>query len=145
MIPFSHSKAPSDLTEKHKELVAQIKSELKKRKLTYKKLEVDANGSPRIGTLHRFNIASDKPSANASHPALHGVTIIQNKGSDGNVRRQVMTFRVISDNPTTKNKWQHPGLEARHFFEKAFAEAEAEWPAVLDEILQRYSQDRGAQ
>jgi hypothetical protein len=140
VIPFEHSKAPSQMNDKAKKYVSTIKAELKKRGLPYKKLEYGPDGSPRIGKLHQFNIKSTYPSARAKTPALYGLTIYQHKDErTGKVRRDIMTFRIASDKHRAEGLWFHPGIEPRKFLDKA-----AEWAVktfeneILPTILEQF-------
>jgi hypothetical protein len=108
VIPFSHDKRPQDQTDKQKELVDSIKRELKVRKIPFKKIELKSDGSPRLGKLHTLNIDSARPTSKSSHPALQGVNIYQRLGPKGAIRRDIVTFRVVSSKQT--DKWFHPGL-----------------------------------
>jgi hypothetical protein len=137
-IPFDHGKPPSQMDPFSRNLVAKIKSELKKANIPFKKLELNADGSPRIGRLHTMNISSPHPSSRASHPALSGLTIYQTKGANGKVRRDIMTFRMVSDKHKG-SKWIHPGRDAEGFFEKALQWAEDQWEReILPQIMARF-------
>ena len=139
VIPFEHSKKPSEQSTKAKELSEQLKSEFKKRKIPWKKIEVDKDGNPRIGLVHRFDVASEKPSARAKHEALQGVAVYQTKTEGGKVRRDVMTFRVISEKHREEGLWMHPGMEGKHLMEKAFEWAQKEWKdTILPSIMSQY-------
>jgi hypothetical protein len=140
-IPFDQAKPPSQTSGFEKGLIAKLKSELKKAGIPYKKLELDKSGSPRIGRLHTLNISSMKPTSRASHAALAGVNIYQTKTAGGNVRRDIMTFRIVSDKHRG-SKWIHPGREASKFFEQALAWAEQEWEqSILPSILARFDKE----
>jgi hypothetical protein len=137
-IPFDYGKPPSQMDPFTRNLVAKIKFELKKSGIPFKKLELDAKGSPRIGKLHTMDISSPHPSSRASHPALSGLTIYQNKTAGGKVRRDIMTFRMVSDKHKGK-KWIHPGRDAEKFFEQALAWAEEQWEReVLPQIMEKF-------
>lgn len=138
-IPFEHSKPPSQMTGEAQLLVTRIKSALKKEGIPFKKIEKDASGNPRLGKLHTLNIKSAPPTSRSTSPALFGVNIYQHKTSKGNVRRDIMTFRVISDKQRGTGKWEHPGTEPKNFFEKAYNWATRTWeteilPAILKDI-----------
>lgn len=96
-IPFDYGKPPSQMDGFTRNLVAKIKFELRKQSIPFKKLELDSNGSPRVGKLHSMDISSPKPSSRASHDALAGLTIYQTKTASGSVRRDILTFRTVSD------------------------------------------------
>ena len=132
-IPFEHSKKPSEQTEKAQTITNEIKQELKARKIPFRKLELGKDGSPRVGLLHRFSVDSGKPSARSKSPTLQNVQVYQNKGADGTVRKDIMTFRTISDN---SDNWQHPGVQAAKIFDEAYMWAEATWEReILPDIL----------
>jgi hypothetical protein len=138
-IPFEHSKPKSQQGPKARDLTNQIRSALKSENIPYKKIEYNADGSPRVGKLHSLNIPSAKPSAKASHPALSGVTIYQTKTASGSVRRDIMTFRIVSDKQKEEGKWFHPGLEAKNFMDKAFNEmVEIFEREIMPQILETY-------
>ena len=132
-IPFEHSKKPSEQSEKAQAITTEIKQELKARKIPFRKLELGKDGSPRVGLLHRFSVDSGKPSARSKSPALQNVAVYQNKDKSGTVRRDIMTFRTISDK---SDNWQHPGVQAAKIFEEAYAWAESTWEReILPNIL----------
>ena len=136
-IPFEHSKPSSEQTGFQQNLKAKIRAELKKAGVPYKKIEYNGDGSPKLGKLHKFNFSSPLPSAKASHPALHGVTIYQSQDSHGKVKRDILTFRIITEKD--KSKWHHPGLEAKNFFEQSLEWAERTWESeILPSIYERF-------
>lgn len=110
--------------------------------ITIKGIEKDSNGSPRVGKLHEFNLPSDKPTATSQHPALKGLTIYQTKRDDGSVRRDVLTFRTVSDN-SDPQAWHHPGYKGQKFLEEAETWARNEWdknilPLLMDSLNRSY-------
>jgi hypothetical protein len=133
-IPFDHGKPPSQMDPFARMLVAKVRSELKKASIPFKKLEYTPEGSPRLGKLHTMNISSPYPSKVASHQALWGLNIYQTKTVGGEVKRDIMTFRMASD--AHPEKWIHPGRPPAEFFETALIWAEKEFednilPAIL--------------
>lgn len=139
VIPFKHSKKSSQVSSSSNMFVNQIKQELKARGIPFKKLEFNSDGSPRLGKLHTINnISSLRPSGRASHGALSGLSIYQRKGSDGKVRRDIMTFRVASSKHT--DKWIHPGLEANKFMDQALEWAQQTFDReILPSIMERFN------
>jgi hypothetical protein len=138
-IPFEHSKPPSEMSKMHKSMVDDLKKELKSRDIPFKKIEKNADGSPRIGKLHTLNIPSPLPSPRASHSIFHGLTIYQSKTAEGKVRRDIMTFRVISEKHKQTGKWVYPGLEAYKLMDKAFEISVREFETeILPSILAKY-------
>jgi hypothetical protein len=139
-IPFQHNKPPSQTPRKSEEIVSLVKSELKARNIPYKKIEYNADGSPKLGRLHVIkDIQSPRPSARASHGVLDSLTIYQTKLPSGKIRRDIMTFRVAS----TKHegsKWIHPGMEGKKFMDEALEWAEKIFnDEILPSILEKYT------
>lgn len=138
-IPFDHGKAPTQMTPQAKMIVEKLKKGLKKAGIPFKKIEKNADGSPRTGKLHSLDIPSELPTKRANTPALEGVSIYQSVTKTGNVRRDILTFRTVSAGPASKDKWIHPGLKAKKFLDKAEAWALKEWEdKILPEILSQY-------
>jgi hypothetical protein len=137
-IKFEHSKAPSQMTGNAQMIVSQIKSNLKKEGISFKKIEKHPNGSPKVGKLHTFDWKGSVP-GKGNTPQLKGVSIYQTLTKSGNVRRDILTFRTVSGGPASAGKWIHPGVEAKKFLDQA-----AEWgikiweDQILPEILSKY-------
>jgi hypothetical protein len=70
VIPFEHSGAPNAKTEAGKSLTDTLKTEMKKRKIPWSKIETDPSGSPKQGLIHKFDIpgAPTRPSGTAGKP-----------------------------------------------------------------------------
>jgi len=139
VIPFKHNKNPSEQSAKAQELAGQIKSAMKDKGLSVKKLELNQDGSPRIGKLHSFNVESARLKPHHKDPATYGVSVYQNKMPDGTVRRDVMTFRVITEKHKEEGKWVHPGRQGSKILDKAFDWAMQTWEReILPGILESY-------
>ena len=147
-IPFEQSKSPSKASPYQTNLIAKIKAAIKaenvvrqsnkKELLTYKKLQVDEKGSPRLGLVDRLKVSSSMPSSRASYETLAGLAFYQTKTKSGKVRRDVMTFRIVSDKHKG-SKWIHPGREPSNFFEEALAWADRQFEdVILPEIMNRF-------
>ena len=139
-IPFSHSKSQDLQTSQEKDLVNEIRSHLKKQKISFKGIETDATGKPRLGRLHRMNIPSKRLKSYHVAPPLQNLSIYQSKGKNGKIRRDVVTFRTISENPNSKSKWFHPGIKPpRKFMDRALEIAMRRWESeILPDILSRF-------
>jgi hypothetical protein len=140
IIPMNQAKSSTEMTVNkgayEKSMVETVKAELRKRKIPYKKLEIDPNtGSPRIGKLHSLDIDSNIP-GKGNTPQLHGLNIYQTKQKDGSVKRSITTFRTAIEGD---GKWMHPTAEAKNFFLTAKTFAEQEWESKwLPQILEKY-------
>lgn len=142
-IPFDHGKGgPATRTPQAEQIVSQIKSFLRKEKVPFKKIEKNADGSPRTGKLHRFKEVpgSEPPTDRASHSALAGLSIYQTQDAKtGKVRRDILTFRTVSSGPASQNKWIHPGMEPKNFLDRAAEWATREWEdKILPEIINKW-------
>jgi len=139
VIPFEHSKNPSDQSSKARDLTNQIKAELKKQGVNYRKPEYNADGSPKLGLIKRFNVESAKLKPTDKSSPLQGVAIYQRM--EGNtVKRDVMTFRVITERHKEEGKWVHPGREGDKLMDKAFEWAMQTWEnEVLPDVLSSYA------
>lgn len=143
VVPMNQAKTPTQMSPKtsgyEQSMVDKVKAELKKRNISYKKLEIDPKtGSPRIGKLHSLSIDSYIP-GKGNTPQLRGLNIYQTKQQDGSVKRSITTFRTVTDSPDQTNKWIHPSVEAKDFFIKTKTWAEQEWENKwLPTILEKY-------
>lgn len=57
VIPFKHSIGKTRSTAKQKVMVAALRSALRAKGIPYKKIERNADGTPKTGLLHSFNLA----------------------------------------------------------------------------------------
>lgn len=138
IIPFKHSSPPSDLTDKAKAIVAQIKTNLKKEGVPFKNIEKDVNGKPKLGKLHSFNWGGEIP-GKGNTPVLKGVSIYQTLTATGNTRRDILTFRTVSGSPASAGKFIHPGLKAKKYLDIACEWASRTWEnEILPEILNKW-------
>jgi hypothetical protein len=139
-IPFDQADgARAEGSEKLTNILNLLKTELKARGIPYKKLETNPDGSPRIGKLHKFNVESPKPTAKASTPALYGVSIYQRETQRGKVQRDIMTFRIVTDEHKREGKWYYPGKEGVKIFEEVYDWVSREWETtILPDIMKKF-------
>jgi len=139
VIPFKHNKNPDQQSEKSKQLTQQIKGALKQHGINWGKIEYGADGSPRIGRLHSFNLDSARLKSQHKGPVTHGISVYQTKQSDGSVKRDVMTFRIIHEDHKSEGLWMHPGKTGAKLLDKAFEWALDTWEKdILPNILKDY-------
>lgn len=142
IVPMDQAKASTQMSSGNagyeQNMVNKVKSELKKRGIPYKKLEVDpVTGSPRLGKLHSIDIDSYTP-GKGNTPQLHGLSIYQKKQKDGSVKRSITTFRTVHEDQD--GKWIHPPVEAKNFFQEAKTWVENEFEKkILPSIVDKYS------
>jgi hypothetical protein len=139
VIPFDEGKAPSQMTPYAQGVVARIKQNLKKQDVPFKKIEFNSDGSPRVGKLHEFDFGGEKP-GKGNTPVMKGVSIYQSVTKTGNVRRDILTFRTVSNGPESAGKWVHPGYDAKKYLDKAADWAMNEWEqSILPEVLSKWN------
>lgn len=162
IIPFEHNKKPSEQSPKAYDLAKEIQYALKKKGVSWKKIEKDEDGSPRLGRLHAFNLQTARPLAQKdSHKSslTAGVAVYQNvydqqgvrvenkdrarhllaKGT-GTVKKDVMTFRVISEKSRNEGAWVHPGRPGSKIMDKAFEWAMQTWEReILPAVFEKYN------
>lgn len=137
-IPFDYGKYKSHLTPYAQGVVNQIKQNLRKQGILFRKIEFNKDGSPRTGKLHSLDFGGEIP-GKGNTPVMKGVSIYQSITKRGSVRRDILTFRTVSSGPASEGKWIHPGLEPKHFLDKAAAWAMKEWEDnILPEILNKW-------
>ena len=147
IVPYLHSKDPQDMpvsSTTARKIVSEIRAKMKKEGIPWRTtIEKNADGSPRVGKvdehlkLHSFNWGGSIP-GKGNTPAMSGLSIYQTLTKTGNVRRDIMTFRTVT-NETAKDKWIHPGIEAKHFLEEAQKHGMDVWERdILPKIFARW-------
>lgn len=157
VIPFEHSKAPSQQTGYEKNLTDRIKFELKAQNklrkaqglnpIPWAGIETDKQGKPKEGLIHEFDFRGGKAKSSWSNDPLERLRVYQavEKDSEGKakltksgktkVSRSFMTFRTASENPTPNpetgvapaDKFIHPGFTAKKFMDRSAEWAEQEF------------------
>lgn len=141
IIPFKHNQNPTRQSPQAKMLAEQIKKEMKSRGIYWKKIENDASGSPRIGKIHSFNISSGRLKETHKTEPLRGVAVYQTRDKNNNVRKDVLTFRIIHEKHRNEGLWIHPGRAGDKIMDEAFDWAMKEWEnSVLPAVLEKYGE-----
>jgi hypothetical protein len=139
-IPFDQGdSARVGENENLKNILQMLKVELKARGIPYKKIENNPDGTPKLGKLHKLNIESPKPTKMASTQALAGVTIYQTMTARGKVRRDIMTFRVVTDDHKREGRWFHPGAEGVKIIDEVYEWINRTWETdILPSIMKKF-------
>jgi hypothetical protein len=142
-IPFDYGTAPSQQTPSTQMVVSYLKSQLRKEKVPFKKIEKNADGSPKVGKLHEFDFGNPRGTmggpGKGNTPQFKNLSIYQSITKTGNVRRDILTFRTVSSGPGSQGKWHHPGAEPKHFLDRALDFAMKTWEEkILPEIFEKY-------
>jgi hypothetical protein len=160
-IPFQHNKGPTSQTPAATSLTDTIKKEMKRRGAPYGKLENGPDGKPKTGLVRSFDIMK-MPTKTANGPGqgkgpigdvrqgptgipflaavrVYQVPVVDHAGKD-KVKKFIMTFRTVSSKHKAQGRWQHPGLEAKNYFDKGAEWAFEQWettivPMVMDDLL----------
>ena len=160
IVPFDHSpnsNGPATTGPAQQDIMATIKSEMKKRKIPFAGIEKNQDGSAKMGRLHSFDITkaplkmTDGPGMGSGpigearqgasgRPFLQGVSVYQGLDGKGKVKRSVMTFRVASSRQKDQEMWQHPGVAATKILDEATEWAMEQFekdlaPAIMSKIL----------
>ena len=143
VIPFQHNINPTEQSPKAYDLAQEIKYELKKKGVNWKKIEYNQDGSPRLGLLHKFDVETARPvdAQKAHHKTslTKGIRVYQRKDETGKVRKNVLTFRVISERHRGEGLWNHPGRVGNKIFEKGFQWAMETWERdILPAIFEKW-------
>lgn len=140
VIPFEKSKRPSEQSPRAKSVTDKVRAFLKKENVPYKKIEYNPDGSPKMGLLHKFDIKSPRPSDKAKSPELFGLSIYQRKDKEtGRIKRDVMTFRVVSSKNAGDGRWEYQPREGVNIFEETYKWAITSWnqeilPALIESL-----------
>lgn len=146
VIPFEHSKPPSKQTPSSQRFTQEIKKFLKQKEINYKKIEYNPDGSPKLGLLHSFKEGIGKelyPSYKAKHDVFKGLSIYQTKDKKtGKIKRDIMTFRVITEDHRSEGLWNHPGRVGAFIIDRSYEWALKELETVvMPQILESF--DKG--
>ena len=156
-IPFQHNKGPANTPASSADLSEAIQKEMKKRKIPFGKLETDAQGNPKIGKLHEFNVKTpnktgqgpgqgwgpvDKPKQGPTGiPFLNGVQVHQKQVTDSEGKKRtikaITTMRMVSSKMKGTGRWFHPGLQPKLFFNEAQQWAIDEWEKMKGDVIQQ--------
>jgi len=159
VVPFEHNKGPSKQTPAQNDLTQTIRKEMRNRKIPYGKLEVDENGKPKTGLLHKFDIWAPVKTAEGpgqGHgpigkprqgptgiPFLQNISVyqraIKNEATGKtSVKRGVLTFRVASSKHAAEGRWHHPGTPARNLMDSTADWALKVWETkIVPDLLRR--------
>jgi len=148
VVPFEHKKGPTQSTPAQQTLTKTVRAAMAQKKIPYGGLETGANGKPKLGLLHSFDIMHGPPKTGqgvgqghgpvgapkqgpTGIPFLQGVRVYQNvvkdkagkvvkdkKGND-KVAKSIVTFRIASSKMKGQGRWVHPGLTAKKFLDEA--------------------------
>lgn len=164
-IPFSHGTSKKGATSKVNDPRAAffdiVNKTLKDQSIDLKKIETNADGTPKLGVLHKIDmsgfIATDKNRANFSMPRsqemaakiglqphsgihkLEGLVVTQRMGKDGKVVKEALTFRTISTKHEAEGRWYYPEQKPLKAFPAAYDFAKT----LMDEAVRRINQEFG--
>ncbi len=144
IIPFNHKKSAATSSTNVK-MANFVKTELKKRGLD--KVVSDQQGKPIIGKVASVDLVTNNKKGAAfvskfNRPLLQGLSVYQRevKSPDGksSVKRDVLTFRVISESQKNSGLWQWKEQEGVHIFEEVEKKVETIWTQMVKDIVDSY-------
>jgi hypothetical protein len=144
IVPFPQAvgSGPTNTTDWQMDLVNNAKDAVKKAGLKWKELELDDQGRPKVGLLHKLKVTT--PNKGSEGPGqgwgkigeprvgksgvqfMQGASVYQREVKDratgvSSVQRGVVTFRIASEKHAAEGRWEYPGLEKTNIFEDAYA------------------------
>ena len=144
VIPFHHNKNPRSAAQD--KITQYINTELKH--LGLDKV-ITRDGKPIIGRAATVDmIKRGSPQSEKTwKPLLEGVTIYQSEvknrqgqvlkkqNGEARIRRDIMTFRVVSTKQIGKGLWDNPGRPGLKAFEEVVRELDPIWDAMIQELV----------
>jgi hypothetical protein len=156
IIPFKYDRGPTSNSASTNQLISYVKSELKQQNVKdsfnakgqqnktvpFKQIEYDKNGNAKLGKLHEFNFGNLngrlKAPGRGNTAQLAGLHIYQSM-KNGNVKRDILTFRTVSSGDASKDKWFYPAKTGIMLMDEAQKWAMQEWEnKILPEILRKW-------
>ncbi len=138
-IPFKHNKSPQQTSRAQMQIQNVVKSELKKRGLD-KTIMVD--GRPKLGkaaSLKNELAGPGMPVSRFNKPILAGLNIYQREhktaGGKTLIKRDVMTFRTISESQKGSGLWFYKEMKGAHIFDEIEKEVDDMWSKMLESIV----------
>lgn len=145
IIPFNQKKS-STTSSTNVKMANFVKNELKKRGLD--KVVSDQQGKPIIGKVASVDLVTNNKKGAAfvskfNRPLLQGLTIYQREvkspdGKKSSVKRDVVTFRIISETQKNSGLWQWKEQPGVHIFEEVEKKVETIWNQMVKEIVDSY-------
>lgn len=141
VIPFQHNKSRNQNSLAQQKLSNYVKNELKLRGLDK---TITKDGKPVIGKAAVLNLnkdSKDAPTGKFNQPILNGLTIYQrevkSKSGKTSIKRDVLTFRVVSEKQKGSGMWEAPERIGMNFFEETEKEIEVIWQQMIKDIVEK--------
>ena len=159
VIPMSKHKD----NRRNPELKSILNDQLTKQGIDMKTLELDQNGQPKIGVVNKLQFGKNvtqksdqnamffSKSRNADQSRqtglpiyggahhLHGAVVSQRKDDKGNVKKEAVTFRVVSSKHEAEGRWMYPKVDPLNSIPEAYKHAEAQWEKIVKALEQSFS------
>lgn len=144
------------------EVERHIKSALRQKGISLHKIEMDENGQPKIGIIHKLKIQDPGPKTkylrqkggkdwysaprNAEMAKLTGLkphsgifygkdaVVIQRKGPRGGIIKEAVTFRTVSTKHEAEGRWMYPATQPFNSIEAAYEWAQQEWEKTVQRL-----------
>lgn len=144
-------------------LAAIIKQALKDNSVSLKRIERNADGSPKTGILHRIDMSSYEPSRaiagfhsqprspadalrsglkpHEGHFLLGGLAVMQREDpkSKHGVKREAVTFRMVSTKHQAEGRWMAKAVQPLNAIPEAYEYAKREWEKILQQLEQKFN------
>ena len=172
-IPFTQSQGKgksANFKNPMPEVEKEIKLILKKNNISLRKVEVDDNGQPKLGIIHKLKVPNPssqtkylkvaggkdwfspprtQEQANLSGLKAHtgifqgkGAVVVQRKGPKGGIVKEVITFRTVSSKHQTEGRWMYPQVTPFNSMEAAYQWARMEWDRIVQMLSDSFKGDQ---
>ena len=136
-VPFEHSKPASQMSLAQNKLANYVKRELANRGLDKM---ITKDGKPVLGKAATVNLnGPNAPIRKNNKQVLAGINIyqreIKTKTGKSMIKRDVVSFRMVSDSQKGTGDWQHHGRAPASFFEETSKELDVIWEKLVQKIV----------
>jgi len=142
-------------------LSSMVKSAMKQNKISLKKIDMNPDGSPKLGVVSKLNIQA--PGSQGQFPFLYseprdqaaadltglqphggifkleGAVVTQRMGEKGKVIREAITFRTVSSKHQAEGRWMAPEVKGLHSMQAAYDYVQAQWQEVLRQLESEFN------
>lgn len=155
VIPFSHNKDDIGTPPAMRQAITES---LKFNKVNMKKIEFNPDGMPKIGIVQKLkdlpkldnpdnNMYQFRSQGRTSQEAeefglpkyegshfLSGGVVVQRPTKRGKIRKEVITFRVVSSKHEAEGRWMYPAVTPLNSIPAAHEYANKEWEKIIKSL-----------
>jgi hypothetical protein len=159
-IPFKQTEGKADAPGTKPLYPELIRKQAARQKISLTKIEKNADGSPKLGVLHKLDMKPTSTQAQSpdmySKPRsiedalksglkphsgiykLEGAVVTQRqvkgRGGKTKVKKETVVFRVISSKHKAEHRWFYPTVKPLNAFGQAYEWANKQWETIIKQI-----------